>query len=142
MTIERFIIIDDDPINNSLCKYLIKKVAWQEAEIISFISAEKALDYIRNAYSSEKPCSTILLLDINMPDVDGWEFLAMYEPLPNHIRQQIEIYLLSSSLDNRDMERAQKNKFILNFIVKPLTVDAIKAMINKTIDTNLLTPIL
>ncbi|MES2559349.1 MAG: response regulator [Bacteroidota bacterium] len=130
MTVSRFIIIDDDPINNKLCRYLIAKTSPSGTEILDFISAENALAYISKTYVLEKSCPTVLLLDINMPDINGWEFLSAYETLPEFIHQQIDIYLLSSSVDGRDKDRAKQCRLIRDFIVKPLRVDNIHSIIH------------
>ncbi|MES2780659.1 MAG: response regulator [Bacteroidota bacterium] len=135
MKVKRFIIIDDDPINNKLCRYLIGKVASPDTEILDFTSADGALSFISDTYISSA-CTTVVFLDINMPDINGWEFLTNYELLPKSIQQQIDIYILSSSVDGRDKDRAYKSSYISDFIVKPLRVETISSILDKLHSTN------
>lgn len=130
MTVKRFIIIDDDSINNKLCKYLIVKASNPDSEILEFLNAENAFKYISQNYTPEKSCHTVVLLDINMPEMNGWEFLAMYENLPANIHNQIDVYMLSSSVDSRDRDRAEKNAYIRDFLFKPLRLETILSILS------------
>jgi CheY-like chemotaxis protein len=121
------IVIDDDPINNMLCKILIKNASGS-SEIQTFTMAERALDYIINTYPASEIYS-LLFLDINMPTLSGWEFLDRYEKLDDQIKKQIRIYMVSSSIDPRDRKRAKENKNVVDYISKPLSVQAIRSMI-------------
>ena len=75
----RFIIIDDDLINNMLCRIVIKNLA-DKSEIQTFDVPETAFAYIEKEYAdNEKKIPTVLFLDINMPGWSGWEFLENFE---------------------------------------------------------------
>ena len=118
-----FIVIDDDPINNTLCRLIIKKVAPQ-ADIQTFNIPEEGFAYISEHYlTNDNP--TVLFLDINMPTWSGWDFLEHYEKLDNQIKKQIQIHMLSSSVDPNDKKRAADNKNVEGFIEKPLTKEAL-----------------
>ena len=94
----RFIIVDNDPVNNLLCALTIKDVA-REAEIQTFNFPVRAFEYINTEYSdAENP--TVLLLDINMPIWSGWDFLDNFEMLEEKIKRQIKIYIISSSIEH------------------------------------------
>jgi CheY-like chemotaxis protein len=69
--------------------------------------------------------TSIILLDLNMPIMSGWEFLERFEELDEIIKKQVKIYILSSSVDPRDKERAGKNKDVEDYIVKPLTKEIV-----------------
>ncbi len=92
-------IIDDDPHNNLLCGFVIGTVT-KQIEIINFTIPQEGFDYIEDFYKKNEPdCPTVLFLDINMPVMSGWDFLDKYATLDEHIKKQITIYILSSSLD-------------------------------------------
>lgn len=117
-TLLRFIIIDDDFANNLLCSIVIEEVAG-EVKLEEFQSAEKGFEYIKKEYSiNGNP--TILFLDINMPTWSGWDFLENFETLAEHIKNHFKIYMLSSSLDPGDQQRALQNINVVNCIEKPL----------------------
>ena len=116
--IRNFIIVDDDSFNNLLCKIIIED-AIGIADIKSFIRPEEALAYIEKEFNSNIK-ATILFLDINMPTLTGWEFMEAFEKFDEVIKQQISVYILSSSVDQRDKDKAGLNKYIKGFFSKAL----------------------
>ena len=119
--VQRFIIVDDDATNNMLCRYTIKKAA-PESDVQAFELPAVALQYIASAYKDAvNQTATILFLDINMPEIDGWDFLDEFAKMNDHIHDQFIIYLLSSSIDPSDKQRAASNKFVKDFLSKPLS---------------------
>ncbi len=118
--IPRFIAIDDDPINNMICRLTIEMVA-DHPEIVAFTDPMQGLDYMRNEYQvSQTKKPSVLLLDINMPGMSGWEFLEKFDQLSQETKDLIQIYILSSSVDDRDRQRSYANKNVKDFLVKPL----------------------
>jgi CheY-like chemotaxis protein len=118
-TIRTFIVVDDDLFNNMICSLIIKRTLGEETDTKTFSSPEEGLAFIQKEYAEPlKP--TILFLDINMPTLTGWEFMEQYEAFSNRIKDQITIYIVSSSVNERDKEKAKANKYISGFISKPL----------------------
>jgi two-component SAPR family response regulator len=115
----RFIIIDDDIVNNTLCNVIIRRTM-DNAETQTFNSPEKGFDYLMKEYSSGEK-TTVLFLDINMPVWTGWVFLENFDKLDDELKRHIKIYILSSSADPLDKDRAKVCKNIVDFVVKPLT---------------------
>ncbi|HYV94397.1 MAG TPA: response regulator [Chitinophagales bacterium] len=119
-TPSRFIVIDDDSVSNMLCRLTIKKTEHQ-LEIETFDIPEKGFEYIMSEYSKTgNDTPTVLFLDINMPTWTGWEFLENYDKLDEKIKRQIKIYMLSSSVDPKDKERARDDRNVVDYIVKPV----------------------
>ncbi|HVO72449.1 MAG TPA: response regulator [Ignavibacteriaceae bacterium] len=128
--IPHFIVIDDDYINNTLCRMLINSASEKRADINTFTNPEKGFEYIaveRSKYVNGY--AAIILLDLNMPVMNGWELLDRFEELNEKIKERFKIYILSSSDDPRDRERAGSNKNVIDYIVKPLTKDVVKKII-------------
>jgi CheY-like chemotaxis protein len=98
----KFILVDDDPINNAICEMTIGLVHGK-TDIKSFTNSEIAFNYIKSEYPEMKN-ETILFLDLNMPIMTGWEFLERLDNLAKEIKQQINIYILSSTIDERDKD--------------------------------------
>ncbi|MDF2448883.1 MAG: response regulator containing a CheY-like receiver domain and an DNA-binding domain [Bacteroidota bacterium] len=114
-----FVIIDDDEINNIICKTVIEFLV-PNANIKSFCIAKEGFAYVANQrYENDK--TTVLFLDINMPSWSGWDFLDQFEKLEN-LKKEYQIFMLSSSLDPNDKRRALENKNVTGFIEKPLTL--------------------
>ncbi len=113
------ILVDDDEVSNYLSEKTIG-VDFPNAVIKSFIKPLEALDYIRVKYTLPNPNKTILLLDINMPELCGWTFLEIIKNYPEEIKKQLAIYVISSSISHEDKFKANSNPLVLGFIKKPL----------------------
>src|SRR6266487_1910985 len=124
--IQRIIMVDDDPYSHMICKHIMRRIAG-EIELLEFTFPEEGIEFIESAFNkttNEKP--TILLLDINMPVMTGWDFLERYEKAESDIKNQLTIYLLSSSIDHHDKERAAANKHIKDFLTKPFRKEMVE----------------
>jgi CheY-like chemotaxis protein len=123
-----FIVIDDDRVNNKICRRIIHNVA-PEAEIQTFFDPNAGLVHIQSSYGTYDANAVILLLDINMPTLFGWEVLEEFKKFSVIIRQHFKIFMLTSSVDPGDKERASDNPLIAGYIEKPLTILKVKAML-------------
>jgi len=123
----RFIIVDNDPVNNLLCSLAIKDAA-ANADILAFTNPLKAFEYI-SAYNESTNSMNILLLDINMPIWSGWDFADHFEKLDEKVKKRFKIYMLSSSIDNDDKLRALENKNVVDYIEKPLTEEKVFSLL-------------
>ena len=120
----KFILVDDDDFTNILHDMILKDTLGEETNIETFNEPEKGLEFIQKNYALNSD-HTILFLDINMPRINGWEFLEQYEEFSEAIKTRIDIYILSSSCDGRDVNKAERNKNVKGFISKPLTAEVI-----------------
>lgn len=119
----RFIAIDDDSVNNMICKLTIEMVS-NKSEVVTFTNPALGFDFIMNEYGSKHDQhQTVLLLDINMPVMSGWEFLERFDNMGDDVKKLFKIYILSSSVDPRDKQRSYANKNVKAFLVKPLVKD-------------------
>ena len=121
----RFIVIDDDEFNNKICTVTLEKID-QTADIKTFLSPVEGFSHIVKEYSKPDNESAVLFLDINMPVMNGWEFLERFDELDPAIKQRVKIYILSSSVDKRDIEKAKANKNVVHYLIKPLTKETIR----------------
>jgi CheY-like chemotaxis protein len=125
-----FIIVDDDKINNKLCKVVIEGV-YPDANIADFTDPEEGFDYIVKHYAQPgNQDRAILLLDIIMPVMDAWDFLEQFEKLDEDVKNRIKIYILSSSVDKGDMIKANNNKYVEYYLIKPLNAESIHLMVH------------
>ena len=134
-SIKNYIVVDDDLWNNNICAFNIKK-ALGKVEVNSFLIPEKGLAFIEDEFIKDiQP--TILFLDINMPSINGWQFLEQFEKFSDDIKNNIIIYMLSSSINHRDIEKAKANKHVKDFISKPLLHDVILMVANDNVTKSL-----
>lgn len=124
-------IIDDDEIIIYLTDKILKKVEFCE-RVEKFTDAQDALEKLRTALTSGKDIPDVILFDLNMPNMSGWEFIEEFVKLP--MKKEIPAFVFTSSIDPADRERSYRYKAIKDFITKPLTVqklDKILRIIDK-----------
>jgi len=114
------ILVDDDPINNLINRRLISKLKLTP-QIEEFLEAEKAIERIKEI-DNEK--NILIFLDINMPVMNGWDFLNQY--LKEFKLRKDKIIVLSSSIDFQDRQKAKGFSCVEGFIEKPLSPEKIK----------------
>ncbi len=125
---KRFLLVDDDPLNNTISK-MVLKISLGEVEVKDFVMPELALEYIETEFEEKQvEEKTTLLLDINMPTLTGWEFLDKFETFKEPIKNQFDIYILSSSIDPADIQLSKQNPLLIGFIEKPLNKAVIEQM--------------
>lgn len=118
-------LVDDDPINNLINKRLLGKVGITN-QIIEFLEGEEALTQIEILPSEHQ---VLIFLDINMPVLNGWEFIEKYSDFfPN---RQDKIVILSSSIDYQDRQKAREYQIVSGFLEKPLTLNKIYSQLEK-----------
>ena len=118
-------LVDDDPINNLINRRILGKTGISD-RIQEFLGGEDALEKITEV---EPDQTLLILLDINMPVLNGWEFLKKYLELFPHRNDKIVI--LSSSIDFQDRQQANDYPIVSGFLEKPLTLDKIHGQMEK-----------
>jgi len=127
---QEFIIIDDDAINNKICRKIIEKT-YPDIEISDFIDPQEGFNYLAGKYSQKgSDRKAILLLDITMPVMDAWEFLEQFDKLDQSTKSRVKVHILSSSVNKNDMTRAQSNKNVEYYLIKPLTKESIRLIVH------------
>jgi len=123
--IKTVLVIEDDFITMYLNKSLLESVSFCD-NIVEAASGDEALSYFENIEKGDNPMDNlpeVILLDLNMSIMDGWEFLETFgQKFPEFIKKT-KIFILSSSSDPEDHERALKESNIAAFLSKPLDKD-------------------
>jgi CheY-like chemotaxis protein len=122
------LLIDDDEPTNFLHKYLIEKSGYAE-KCVTLQNGEEALAYLKSKDDGEYPHPNLIFLDINMPGMNGWEFLEAYKDLDKVQQGDIVVVMLTTSLDPDDQIKADAIADIRDFRNKPLTIDAVEQII-------------
>ncbi len=127
---QRLIVVDDDRTSNMICEFVFRRFS-PTTEIKTFVDPDDALQFIKDSYvDAEFNIPTILFLDINMPVFTGWDFLDIFNDFSEHIRQQFVIYILTSSIEQKDLEKAEANPLVMGLLSKPLSASIIKGIFN------------
>ncbi len=128
--INSVLLIDDNASTNFLHSRILRNSKLVDS-IHSVTSAQEGLAYLTTAKNDAYPRPNLIFLDINMPGMNGWEFLDAYRDLPVTQRGEIVIVMLTTSLNPDDFNRAKNIEEINDFQPKPLTVEAIELLVEK-----------
>lgn len=122
---EQVYIIDDDKANNFLCKLILEDYGVKPQIVYSFYQVNEALETLKHAIEVSANFPDLILLDINLPGADGWDFLNIFRTFPEENRNQTKIFMLSSSIYPDDIERSKSYPEIIEFLPKPLTLETV-----------------
>src|ERR1700754_2453030 len=122
------LLVDDDEINNFISIKLIKK-ALLNTEIMACLNGKFAIDQLADIQKRDpSKMPDYILLDINMPIMNGWEFLEEFKRLNIDPLGKSKIYIISSSVFSNDINKAKSYPLVKDFISKPLNVEKIKEL--------------
>jgi len=120
MKIDTVCIIDDDPIFVYGTKVILNCNSSFCSNIMVYENGREALDDLNAMMSSKEKLPEVIFLDLNMPVMDGWQFLDHFCKIPA-IETKTRIYILSSSVYDADIEKSKEYGIVKDFIEKPLT---------------------
>lgn len=122
-------LVDDDKIFQLTASKTIKSTALSDT-ILQFENGQQALNYIREHAGRSQELPDYIFLDINMPFIDGWMFLEDFSGLKSMLTKPIVIYMVSSSIDPKDVARAKENANVKDYVIKPVTREKFIELLN------------
>lgn len=120
-------LIDEDEIDNIINQKIIESNNFSE-KVMVFQTGTDALDFLRTNSKIAENLPDLIFLDINMPIMDGFQFLEEFEKLDSPILDKSKIIMLSSSISPRDIDRAASNRFVKKYLNKPLNSRYLQAI--------------
>lgn len=130
MNLDIVVLIDDSDIDCMVNKRVIEK-AGLSSSVVTKNSAQSAYEYLLEIASSKvELIPDVVFLDIRMPEMDGFGFLELFENLPESIHAKSKIVMLSSSIDSEDYKKAMDNRFVKQFLNKPLHKESVINLTN------------
>lgn len=121
-------LVDDDRIFQLTASRMIRATDLSN-NILQFENGEDAIHYLRRNQNDTSSLPDYVFLDINMPVVDGWMFLDDYAALKPQLAKPVVIYVVSSSIDPKDIARARNNADVRDYVMKPVTHDKFRELI-------------
>lgn len=118
-------IIDDDDIIVYGAKRIMKEISFSD-HILVFNNGQDALTGLKEVGANGEDFPSVIFLDLNMPIMDGWEFLEAFIKFPGFQKENVTIYIISSSVDPRDLLRAKEYSIVSKYILKPITTEDLK----------------
>ena len=123
-----FIIVDDSQLDCFIAEKIIQN-AGTYSSVKSYMEATEAYETIKKSVPEPRDTKTIIILDIQMPVMNGFQFVEAFEQLPEDIRSNYAIFLFSSSINENDKNRMDNYQSIIRFFGKPISKDTISQMI-------------
>lgn len=117
-----FLLIEDNLIDQIVTQQLLKKV-FNAEQIIIANNGQEGIQWL-NSNKNNQPL--IILLDIQMPIMNGYEFLEEFDKLSNETKKDIQIYILSSTLDSDEIAYLKQNQYVIDLFSKPFPVEEFK----------------
>ncbi|SFD77604.1 Response regulator receiver domain-containing protein [Chitinophaga sp. CF118] len=124
------LLVEDDEITNYINQMVIKKLDCAEHVQVAWNGAD-ALAYLKQCGEHACQQPELILLDINMPGLNGWEFLDEYSKLDDEERCKVVVVMLTTSLNPDDKKRATDNPVIAGFRSKPLTTAVLEEILSQ-----------
>jgi CheY-like chemotaxis protein len=121
-------VVDDDTIYQFTAKRTLQ-LTQAASDILSFSSAETALAYLKENKTDAGKLPAFLFLDINMPVMDGWMFLDDFEALLPELARPVTVFMVSSSIDPKDVARANAHPRIARYLTKPISMHQFSELI-------------
>ena len=128
--LKNVLLIDDSESDNFYHARKIQKMGITDNIHICY-SGQEALDYLRSEFEGTHPQPTLIFLDINMPGMNGWEFLEEYEKLEVSQQGEVVLTMLSNSIDVRDQEKAERYKSVRGYYSKPLNKEYLDSILEE-----------
>lgn len=128
--LQTILLIDDDEATNFLHKYILEKEQFAE-NVVCMKSGQEALNYLTTKTDNNYPQPDLIFLDINMPGMNGWEFIEEYKQIDKDQRGEKIVVMLTTSTDPFEKEKATNIKQINLFKTKPLTSDMVSNIIKE-----------
>jgi two-component system, chemotaxis family, chemotaxis protein CheY len=123
-------LVDDDKIFQLTTLRTIQAAKLTD-KVLQFENGEEALRFLKEHASESDNLPDFIFLDINMPYVDGWMFLEDYAALKLILKKEISIYMVSSSIDPKDVNRAKKNEDVVEYVIKPVSKEKLIELLTK-----------
>lgn len=121
-------IIDDDEVYKFTMRRSIESHKLSK-KLLVFSDGEEAIEFMIDNLGNKENIPDVIFLDINMPIMDGFEFMEEYVKIKPTIGKKVTIYMVSSSVDSVDIERAKKINDISDYIIKPIKPEDIKSIV-------------
>lgn len=125
-------LVDDDKIFQLTTLRTIQAANLTD-KILQFENGEEALQFLKEHASESETLPDFIFLDINMPYVDGWMFLEDYATLKFNLKKEISIYMVSSSIDPKDVNRAKRNEDVREYVIKPVSREKLIELLKKAV---------
>lgn len=128
----KLVIIDDDPIHHKIVQYMLTKNELSKETTYAF-DGKLVLDYLEENRMKISVLPDFIFLDLYMPNNSGWDFLNGFQKIYKTLKKDIQVYVVSSSIFQMDINRSKGYPFVTSYITKPLMKNVFESINRKTL---------
>jgi len=121
-------IVDDDDTFQFISSKALRSLS-SGNKIMQFSSGVEAVKYLTEHADNPDQLPDVLLVDINMPVLDGWMVLDEFKSMKEQLKKKIDFYMVSSSIDELDVSRANDDSVVMDYIIKPISIEKYKELL-------------
>ncbi|HNQ11697.1 MAG TPA: response regulator [Bacteroidia bacterium] len=121
------LLVDDSEVDNFINERMIVTSMFSRKVVVK-TSCDEALAYLKSISPSDQDFPTVIFLDLNMPDKNGFDFLAEYDQFDDSVKNAMRVVVLSSSISPEDINKASSNPHVAKYINKPLSEKYLEAI--------------
>lgn len=134
-TLNTILLVDDSESINFIHSRIIKKAKCAQ-QCVAVTSGQDALDFLQSKENDQYQKPNLILLDINMPSMDGWEFAKRHSQLPNDQQADVVLFMLTASLNRDDELKVEQLNYVDGVCIKPLTIAIMTALVERYFPNN------
>jgi len=125
---KKILFVDDSPLDHFILKRILNKYKL-DYEVNCTADGEEVLEFLKENRLNKPVLPDVILLDLYMPQFDGWLFLEKMQQVYPHLSKPLKLYVLSSSINPRDIQWVTKFEFVQSFIFKPITKEVLERLV-------------
>jgi CheY-like chemotaxis protein len=129
---KKLLFVDDSPLDHFILKRILNNYNL-DYEVNCTADGEEVLEFLKQNRLNKLILPDIILLDLYMPRLDGWVFLEKMQQVYPHLSKPLKLYVLSSSINPRDIQWVKKFSFVQSFIFKPITKEVLDRLIGEEV---------
>ena len=129
---KKILFVDDSPLDHFILKRILNKYKF-DYEVNCTADGEEVLEFLTRNRLNNTILPDIILLDLYMPQFDGWLFLEKMQQVYTHLSKPVKLYVLSSSINPRDIQWVKKFEFVQSFIFKPITKEMLEKLVGEAV---------
>jgi CheY-like chemotaxis protein len=120
-------MIDDNPIEHLIMDRMLERYGYHP-ETIHCLNAQLALKMLVKNKSNPKELPDLILMDLNMSNISGWDFLERFSKFEPTLSKHVDIHIMTSSIDKTDIDKSKTYPCVKSYIIKPITQSALKTI--------------
>ena len=125
-------LIDDDRIYQFAAKKTLEATG-MAGNVITFFNGQDAITYLESHLTDSSSIPDVIFLDINMPIMNGWQFLEAYKELTKKLAKHVTVYMVSSSIDEYDIKKSKEYQSVSDYVLKPVNKEKFRQLLTSVL---------